>query len=434
MEYSSNFKSVPKATFSVDLSSENPRVSVYSNGVPFFQTELASASPELRAALASNTSKVIICPPFKSIVVSTLTPPPVARSKQAKLVPSLLNIQLPFKLDECKYVFNRLGTTFVAQTIRNTELAETIALATNNKLIPTNIAGYIQIIWESAITQSPTWSTEAERALCIANKNASLLIIGNKDGIVSTNTFNNSSAKEIIKRLKLAFKGDISKVALFLAGEETSTVLRDMRDVAPLGLINVAESPEYFIANSCAASKNVAQYNFIGKQKSALGGDFSASLKQKLASMFLLVGIITFIASFFINSNTDRIKKSNQAYFNNATKQVAGYDIKIKGTRAINEAKAAYENRIDYGIINAEQCTITSKLFPKCMVICKKHGVTLGFISLNSKGLTASGSAPTASAVTSFVNELNANGIKCVLTNTPTSNDGRASFQLFPGK
>lgn len=435
MEKSNKFKSIPKATYCVDLSSENPRVSIYSNGAPFFQTELANATPELRSALALLSSKVILCPPFKSIIVSPLTPPPVARSKQAKLIPSLLNIQLPFKLEECKYVFNRLGSSFIAQTIRNTELAETIAIAGKNKLSPTNIVGYIQLLWEAAIAEAPTWGAETERALCIANENSTLLIIGNNETIISSSAFNNSTAKEIVKRLKLAFKGDISKVALFLAGNASSSVLKDMRDALDFRLINVAQSPEYFIANSCAGAKAIEQYNFIAASRSSTSSIvFSEKLKQKLAAMLLVVGIITFIAAFFINSNTEKIKEANQQYFNNATKQVAGYDIKIKGARAIDEAKAAYEARVDQSIINAEQSIVTSQKFPKCMELCKKHGVTLGFVSINPKGLTASGSAANVAQVNSLVSELNANGIKCVLTEEPKNNAGRVSFQLFPGK
>ena len=133
-------------------------------------------------------------------------------------------------------------------------------------------------------------------------------------------------------------------------------------------------------------------------------------------------------------NSEEKIKEANQQYFNNATKQVAGYDIKIKGARAIDEAKAAYEARVDQSIINAEQSIVTSQKFPKCMELCKKHGVTLGFVSINPKGLTASGSAANVAQVNSLVSELNANGIKCVLTEEPKNNAGRVSFQLFPGK
>lgn len=435
MKKNNNFKNIPKATYCIDFSSEKPRVSVFSNGSAFFHTELENASLELRVALAMPSNKVIICPPFKSIILSTLTPPPVSRSKQIKLIPSLLNIQLPFKLEECKYVFNRLGSTFLAQTIRNVDLAETIALAGKNKLSPTNIVGYIQLLWEAAIAEAPTWGAETERALCIANENSTLLIIGNNETIISSSAFNNSTAKEIVKRLKLAFKGDISKVALFLAGNASSSVLKDMRDAPALGLINVAQAPEYFVANSCAGAKAIEQYNFIATSRSSTSGIvFSEKLKKKLAAMFLVVGIITFIATSFVNSNTERIKEANQQYFNDATKQVAGYDIKIKGKRAIDEAKAAYEARVDQSIINAKESIVASQKFPKCMELCKKHGVTLGFVSINSNGLTASGSATNRAEVNSLVSELNANGIKCVLTEEPKDNAGRISFQLFPAK
>lgn len=434
MKESNKFKSIPKATYCVDISSENPRVSIYSNGSPFFQTELANATSELRAALASPSSKVIICPPFKSIIVSPLTPPPVSRSKQAKLIPSLLNIQLPFKLEECKFVFNRLGSSFIAQTIRNTELVEAIAFATKNKIPPITIVGYIQMLWEAAATEAPAWGSESERALCIANENSTLLIIGNKETIISSCTFNKSCTKDIIKRLRLAFNGDISKVALFLAGNSTNAILKNMREAPALGLVNVAESPEYFIANVCAKAKSAQQYNFVAKKQSATDFGFSQTLKQKLAIMILLVSSITFIVSLFISINTAKIKKTNQEFFENSINLVAGYDVKIKGERAIEVARSSYESRIDQSVINAEQSLIASQMFPMCMELCKKHGVTLGFVSINSNGLTASGSATNRAEVNSLVAELNANGIKCVLTEEPKDNAGRVSFQLFPGK
>lgn len=435
MEESNKFKSIPKATYCVDISSENPRVSIFTNGTPFFQTELANATSELRSELASTSNKVIICPPFKSIIVSSLTPPPVSRNKQIKLIPSLLNIQLPFKLEECKFVFNRLGSSFIAQTIPNTELAETIAFATNNNLSSTAIVGYIQQIWEAAIAEAPAWGSESERALCIANENSSLLIIGNKETILSSSAFNNSSAKEIIKRLKLAFNGNLSKVALFLAGSSTNAILKDMREGPALGIVNVAQSPEYFIANACAGSKSSLMYNFITSNKAiSTGLGFSQALKQKIGAILLLVSIFTFVASAFIPANTSKIKKANQEYFANSIKQVAGYNIKIKGARAIDEAKSAYNARIDQSIINAEQSLIASQMLPKCMQLCKKYGVTLGFVSLDQNGLTASGSAANRDDINSLVSELNANGIKCVLTEELKENAGRISFQLFPGK
>lgn len=435
MEESNKFKSIPKATYCVDFSTEKPRVAIYSNGVPFFQTELASATPDLCSTLALQSSNVIICPPFNSIIVSPLTPPPISQSKQAKLVPSLLNIQLPFKLEDCKFVFDRLGPSFIAQTIRNKELAVTIALAIKNKLPPTNIVGYIQLLWEAAKLEAPAWGFESERALCIANENSSLLIIGNNETIISSSAFNNSSAKEIIKRLKLAFKGNLSKVALFLAGDATNSIIKDLRDEPTLGLVNVAESPEYFIANACASSKNVNKFNFIGSSNSIVKEINSfQKLKHRFAIMILCVSIFTFVASAFITANTSKIKKANQEYFANSIKQVAGYNIKIKGARAIDEAKSAYNARIDQSIINAKQSLIASQMLPKCMQLCKKYGITLGFVSLDQNGLIASGSAPNRDDINSLVSELNANGIKCVLTEELKENAGRISFQLFPGK
>jgi hypothetical protein len=113
---------------------------------------------------------------------------------------------------------------------------------------------------------------------------------------------------------------------------------------------------------------------------------------------------------------------------------VAGYDIKIKGARAIDEAKSAYNARIDQSIINAEQSLIASQMLPKCMQLCKKYGITLGFVSLDQNGLIASGSAANRDDINSLVSELNANGIKCVQTEELKENAGRISFQLFPAK
>ncbi len=436
MEKSKANQTLPNAIYSVDFSSEKPRVVISSNGTIICSSELANASDETHNALANPANKIIVCPPFKSIIISVLNPPPVSTAKQKKLIPSLLNIQLPFKLEECKYVFDKVGSKFIAQTIRNTELAETLSLASKQNIATKSVIGFIQTIWDAAANEAPSWSTESERALCIANNSSTLLVFGNNDTITATSIFNTSSSKEIIKRLKLNFKGDLSKTALFLAGEATSSILRELRDsTSPLGFVNVAKDPDYFVASACATNKNIDKFNFLSNNSKANRWDFMLSdkLKQKFAAMLLLASAFAIMASAIINANTKKIKQANLAQFNKSISQVAGYDVKLKGKRAIDEAKAAFDSRIDFSIINAEQSIITSQLFPKCIELCKKHQITLGFISINPKGVTASGSGPRIESINALVDELNANGIKCVLAGAPIESSGRFSFQLFPG-
>ena len=116
--------------------------------------------------------------------------------------------------------------------------------------------------------------------------------------------------------------------------------------------------------------------------------------------------------------------------FESAVDNLAGYDVKTKGERAVQDARAGLAAQFDAVIVDYRDSVVSSRL-ARLAEPAAQAGVTLHHLALDARALTASGTAASVDKAEEFIRLLGDAGFRAVMSEAPkTGPDGSVQFFL----
>ncbi len=423
----------------IDSSDGDIKVVGISRGAVIVETSARSAGPALAKTLTEGIGCTASIMPGSSLFVP-LNTPAIQRTKLEKILPSLLDIQVPLPIADCVYAFIRYEDTYAAYAIRKTDVKAQIESLAENGCNPCRLVPVAHATWRLVRSEFPPKKAKEPRALFIAGAQQTVLISGHGDVIENQSVFK-TAASEPTRRLKLAFGGVPQHLVCIVAGAEHQGVVDALQDPeARLSAsIATAKAPTYFIARALALD---------GKNG---GGDDDANLRKDefthpillrrekkpayyLRTALTLATLAVLAASILLLSNTKKAEAHSKAVLKNRLNAVAGFQVKSKGQRALQDARSAMPLRLDEAILHSIENRIPRWL-SATTTICLQQNIKLQHLSIRADGLTASGVAASANAAHEFIATLASAGINATLTEPPkATEDGTFSFFIIPTK
>lgn len=404
------------------------------DGVAFSES-CATVPQALAARLADGTRCSAAAAPA-SCLLFALQPPDLPESKLVRILPSLLDVQLPLPLSECQHAFTREGKACRAHAIRQSDLAQQLDSLREAGCNPARIVPPAVAAWSQALVEIPPQADDEPRALFLCGAEQTLLVTG-RGRLLDRQTVFKTDAAEFPRRLRLSFSGMPEGLLCLVAGAEHAQASQALRNAPVAGATRVetVRSPEFLLARALAAD---AAREGRGDDANLRTGTFShPSVNRRqsrhlmeIAAVLGLCAAILFPLAGLILARAQREARAAERAFERAVDALAGYDVKTKGERAVQDARAGMATQLDAAVFDYRDRVASSRL-ARLAELAAQTGVTLHHLSLDAQALTASGTAASVDKADEFIRLLGDAGFRAVMSEAPKSGaDGAVQFFL----
>ncbi len=417
----------------VDAADGALRLAGFARGSVVFEEACASAPADLAARLADGVSCAAAAAPATCLLIA-LQPPDLPEAKLARILPSLLDVQLPLPLSECQYAFTRQGATRLAHAVRHPDLRQRIEALAQAGCNPARIVPPALAAWSQALAEIPPATDAEPRALFLCGAAQTLLVTGRGAALERQTVFKTDPA-EFPKRLRLACGGLPDGLVCILAGPAHASAAEGLR--AALGSdaarLTTARAPEFLLARSLAADAARAGR---GDDANLRTGAFAhpALIRKQARPLFRLAAVLAVSAAILfplaglVLARAQRQARAAETAFERAVDELAGYDVKTRGERAVQDARAGLAAQLDPAVVAYRDHAVVSRL-NRLAALAAQSGTTLHHLALDARSLTASGTAASAEKADAFVQLLAGAGFQTVMSEIPkTASDGTVQF------
>ena len=404
------------------------------DGVVF--AESCATVPQALAARLADGARCAAAAAPASCLLFTLQPPDLPESKLVRILPSLLDVQLPLPLSECQHAFTREGKACRAHAIRQSDLARQLDTLRQAGCDPARIVPPAAAAWSRDLVEFPPQADDEPRALFLCGSAQTLLATGRGRALERQTVFKTDAA-EFPKRLRLSFSGIPENLVCIVAGAGHALASQALRDATSGGAtrLETARSPEFLLARALAAdAAREGRWNDANLRTGAFAHP-SVTRRQsrpifRLAAALGVCSALLLPLAGLILARAQTEARTAERAFESAVDNLAGYDVKTKGERAVQDARAGLAAQFDAVIVDYRDSVVSSRL-ARLAEPAAQAGVTLHHLALDGRTLTASGTAASVDKAEEFIRLLGDAGFRAVLSEAPKAGpDGSVQFFL----
>lgn len=423
----------------IDSSDGEIKIVGISRGAVIVETSARNAPPALTKAVAEGVACTASPTPASTLFVP-LNTPAMKGTKLKKILPTLLDIQIPLPIVDCVYTFSQYEGAHAAYAVRKADMKAQLESLNEMGCNPCRLVPMAHAAWMLSLSEFPPKEPKEPRALFVAGAQQTVLISGHGETVEKQSIFKTVAA-EPARRLKLAFGGVPEHLICMVAGAEHQSVVDALSapEANVSAKVSTAKSPSYFVARALARDgKNDGNADDANLRT----GEFAhpALSRREMRPAFYLkvalaiASIAVLATSIAVMSITKSAEEHSKAVLQNRLTEIAGFPIKSKGLRALQDARSAMPLRLDEAILHSIENRIPEWL-SATTTICLQQNIKLQHLSITTEGLTASGVATSANAAHAFVTALVSAGINATLTEPPkAAKDNTFTFFVLPAK
>lgn len=416
----------------IDASDDGLRIVALSGASIRLETCDPHASAELARALADGGACTACTTPGTTLVVP-LHPPPIPPAKQRKILPGLLDVQIPFPITDCAAAFVDVDGGCLAYAVRKTDLREQLEALSACGCDPVRVVPAAHAAWALATAEHPPQRPDTPRAVFIAGTTQTLLLTGRGTRMEHQSRFKTDAA-EPLRRLRLVFGGLPDGLCCLIAGPAHATVSTALASVETPPSTLTPASPAFFLARALASdAKSAGTAADADLRRQAFPHPVTLRRRRRtfvwpcMAATVCAIAVAATAVAALAHARTVEARAHDA--LQDRLDTLAGYPIRSRGERALQDVRAALPMNMDAAVLQHHANTLPRQL-ATLADLCNRHHITLRHLSLTADGLTASGDARTESAVAAWVRDLQAAGLPSTLTE-PAKPVGTTGFTFF---
>ena len=375
-----------------------------------------------------------------------LTAPFPSVRKALQVFPSLLDIQLPFPLESCAYVFlsparsEEHTVLALAVAARSVEITKKMEAYKANGMDPVLLDQEGLALWTQSLRESPLPENAARALVCLYDERATVAI-GRNGRFVSSHSVRRA-ADEISRVLCSVFENPPDPMEWAWAGPgaaDSAAVSALHSALAPKwpGKSIVHDDPARLLARALATralAPGPLRCNLrTGVFEHALLTARSRKRSLTTAAIFIIAGVLSAAASLSMDAMAGRKLDSARKQMSSRADRLAGYRVGAKGADAIAVVQQAVDRQSELAMPFVESFDPSPAAALNTILGCADAN-TLRFqrLTLQKDSVTIAGSAQKWQQCDKLVACLEGLGFRVKL-GRETSADGRISFSIAPG-
>ncbi len=314
-----------------------------------------SYSPATMDSLNQEGAVIATCLTARESLTRWIHSPLKQHAKAIRVLPSLLDVQLPFPLEDCQFSFAQLRSTLtgieaLAVATRNSEIADHLA---ELPVDPQVIDQEGLALWTQALHEAAT-HTIGLRIIIHLSANHLTVVLGQDEEFLSAHTLNHDNAPRI-ERLIRPRLNDGTPVTWVWTGAGTadpdrvSSLKQALEEIAP-GTSQAIDTPSEFLARALATRVLIA-----GDLRANLrGGPFihptiasnQTTSTAGAAVLCLIAGVLMTGASIRCDQMIDNRHSDIHDTFKTLAERVGGAPLgPLKGSTAMDFVTTDFEAR-----------------------------------------------------------------------------------------
>jgi len=376
---------------------------------------LAEAAGRLRRRLADGRHCAAALPPTEGLAIR-LDPPDLPPAKRRRVLPSLLDLQLPFALHECSYTFVEQSGDTLALAVRLNHLEAELARLRELGFNPARIQPLGWVLWTQSLRELAPGADDEKRAIVWTMPRRWVVATGQGTGFGSVFTVPPQDFAALGRMLQMAFGSGVDACRMLCGGVAADAAAQGLS--AADGKIGASAKtladPVYFLARALAYDAALDRTGRLHLRQAPLQHPALAGAEQrfaKCAAGLLLVLALALAGTaaavrFVANQREKHLSSELALRFD----QLAGYHVTTRGTGAVQEVRVALEERLD-PLVKQIQFPSTSAALATVLTAAGQEGIEIGHLALEQQRPTLSGRAPSQAAARSFVQTLQQAGL-----------------------
>ncbi len=412
-----------------------------------------SAADVAQAVAQSGTGRaaVIAALPARISFTRWLEAPFASSAKALKVAPTLLDIQLPFPLEQCLHSFvasmptDDGKTRCLAAAARRTDVEAELRTLQELQLDPVALDHTGLTLWTQALREFPAAGATdvGVRAVVCLNGDRSCVVFGRGTDFVSSHAFREENPDQVARLLHAQLPelgADEAKIEWIWCGAGTADPARLSRARNSLldrypGSCGVAEEPETFLmrglltralfGGSLRCNLRTGQLTHSEVVRRSTRGSLAAALVLLLTAAALFAGNVA--ARMHLASREGAIDRE----FASVRDALLGYRHNVKGERAVEAVRLKLEKdrKELWPFLEVFRPGVAATL-GEIMAKGKEQGMTYSVVTLSADKVTIRGTAPDYDRPQALRDLLKARGYAVRVERKTVTEDGRVPFTV----
>ncbi|MEI6971745.1 MAG: hypothetical protein WCL44_09535 [bacterium] len=347
-----------RTCYSIDLAEAGPiavRATRTRGGVTC--TGIDPADPAVRGSLEGSTM-VAGCLAEREGFSRWLTAPFRSERKSKQVLPSMLDIQLPFPLEDCTYMFLPGGITADGKTLalavaaRTAEIRKKLDAYTRIGADPVTLDQEGIALWTQSILEIPV-EKEATRVVVSLSKNFATISLGKGNQFIASHSVR-QGAENIVRILRTRLGTPPQALEWAWTGpgatpENVEAIFPSLLQDWP-GKSLYHKDPRAFLARAIATRALSAGPLRCNLRRGEFEHRAIAARKQRqhltTSLIILAAGLILAATSLATGTLAGRRLTQAQADFSRQVDRLAGYHVAEKGEKALAKVRKAQKARL----------------------------------------------------------------------------------------
>ena len=372
--------------------------------------------------------------------------------KAARVLPTLLDIELPFALEDCVYDFlavrrtGRKAVRALAVAALTEAVRKKLALLAGFGLDPMILDQEGLALWTQSLAELPRASkqTGEVRVVVYLGGDRSSVVVGRDSGFIAAHGVRAGDARQIGRLLRSSLGETVETARWIWAGPGAGdmaavTALQDRLRTEWPGTSEVHKEPAAFLPRALAArglSAGPLRCNLrMGVLAHPLAAARIRSRSRHAALVLLVGGLLLCGISLAARSNFVRTKAAAERTFRSRVERLAGRDIgSAKGEHAVrilDEIIARRKAELRPFLEAFDPLLIADLV--SVMEIGKDGGLQFDALTLSGKELRIRGSARDWRSCDGLMKYWKTRGIPAALDRKDARPDGRIPFEILSG-
>ena len=372
-----------------------------------------------------------------------------SRSKALKVLPTLLDIQLPFALEDCVYTFleadRARAARWLAVVARRADVEKRLSELRAGGIDPRLLDHEGLALWDRASAEAPATPPGGACAVAVLRGDRSTLVIGRGGSYLQSHVFRAGDAAQLNRYMRASLGADAGPVRWIVGGagaEDGEAVQRWRREVEPLwpGSINVVDEPRAFLARALAArlvapDGEGCNLRFGALTHPSVSAGREAALRRG-GWVALAAGILLCIVGAAALGVAERRRGAANAAFASLAAEVAGPAVgAARGVHAL--AIARREAELEKARLRPFREALRPSLTHRVSELMERAaglGVRIEVLSVRPDAVVVGGVSPEWQTAERLADLLRAAGWTPVLKRNDALDDGTIPFTLSAGR
>jgi hypothetical protein len=436
-----------RAAFGVDTADDGSPIVVRAERLGPTVRFQSATTDAARAECTRSGTRVAAAMPVRDTVLRRIATPLATRSKALKVLPSVLDVQIPFPIEECQCVFHDLRPTAdgtfdaLAVAARHAEIARRIEALRQLGLDPVTIDHEALALWTRSLREVPPAGASEQRVLVSLHATHAVVVVGTGRRLLGGHHVRGTDPASILRALTPYRAADTPRKTRWCW---TGPAAADPATVAGIstsllgswpGASTTHDEPATFLARALAARELVADDLPCNLRSGPFAHPAVLSREKRTSAVaavvVLLCGLAMVAASVAAWGAGSRRERDLTAMVSRTVNRLAGYRVTARGEHAVRIARTAVDAKVEaMQPFRRQLIDSPAAVVPDVVEAAAKGGLQIETFTVTPRKVSVSGTARGWQSCDDLVMRLEKRGMRTRLDRREAREDLRVPFTL----